>query len=42
VARLAAGGHEALLPVDHLADGVYLVRVTTGQLTQTTRLVVQH
>ncbi|HEX8505533.1 MAG TPA: alpha-amylase family glycosyl hydrolase [Hymenobacter sp.] len=42
VARQAAGGHEALLPVDHLADGVYLVRVTTGQLTQTTRLVVQH
>ncbi|HEX8326012.1 MAG TPA: alpha-amylase family glycosyl hydrolase [Hymenobacter sp.] len=42
VARQAAGGHEALLPVDNLADGVYLVRVTTGQLTQTVRLVVQH
>ena len=30
------------LPVQDLANGIYVVRLSTGQLTQTTRLVVQH
>ncbi|WP_210519318.1 DUF4961 domain-containing protein [Hymenobacter terricola] len=38
----AAGAHDVTLPVQDLADGIYLVRLSTGQLTQTTRLVVQH
>ncbi|WP_375433616.1 alpha-amylase family glycosyl hydrolase [uncultured Hymenobacter sp.] len=41
-ARQASGPHELSLPVRDLANGVYLVRLSTGQLTQTTRLVVQH
>jgi hypothetical protein len=40
--RQAAGLHELNLPVQDLANGLYLVRLSTGQLTQTTRLVVQH
>ncbi|MBC8081838.1 MAG: T9SS type A sorting domain-containing protein [Hymenobacter sp.] len=40
--RQAIGAHELNLPVRDLANGVYLVRLTTGPLTQTTRLVVQH
>jgi hypothetical protein len=38
----AAGPHAASLPVQDLADGIYLVRLNAGQFTQTTRLVVQH
>jgi hypothetical protein len=38
----AAGVHELSLLVQTLADGIYFVRLTTGRLTQTTRLVVQH
>ncbi|UOG76654.1 alpha-amylase family glycosyl hydrolase [Hymenobacter tibetensis] len=41
-ARQVSGQHELNLPVQDLANGVYLVRLSTGQLTQTTRLVVQH
>jgi 1,4-alpha-glucan branching enzyme len=40
--RQATGPHELSLPVQTLANGVYIVRLSTGQLTQTTRLVVQH
>ncbi|WP_033370026.1 alpha-amylase family glycosyl hydrolase [Hymenobacter norwichensis] len=40
--RQVSGQHELNLPVRDLANGVYLVRLSTGQLTQTTRLVVQH
>ena len=42
VGAQAAGNHEVSLPVQGLAEGVYFVRLSTGQLTQTTRLVVQH
>ena len=38
----AAGPHDIDLSVQNLADGIYLVRLSTDQLTQTTRLVVQH
>jgi pullulanase/glycogen debranching enzyme len=38
----AAGSHSLSLPVQGLAEGVYLVRLTTPQLSQTIRLVVQH
>lgn len=38
----AAGAHELVLPVQQLAAGVYFVRLTTGPLIQTSRLVVQH
>lgn len=38
----AAGAHEVSLPVQDLANGLYVVRLSTGQLIQTTRLVVQH
>ena len=38
----AAGAHEVSLPVQDLANGIYVVRLSTGQLVQTTRLVVQH
>ncbi|UOQ96163.1 alpha-amylase family glycosyl hydrolase [Hymenobacter sp. 5317J-9] len=38
----AAGPHSVSLPVQGLAEGVYLVRLTTPQLSQTIRLVVQH
>ena len=41
-ATQAAGAHELTLPVQDLANGIYVVRLSTGQLTQTTRLVVQH
>ena len=42
VPRQSAGVHGLELPVQNLADGIYLVRIITGQLTQTARLVVQH
>ncbi|MBD2722702.1 DUF4961 domain-containing protein [Hymenobacter armeniacus] len=38
----AAGPHSVSLPVQGLAEGVYLVRLTTPQHSQTIRLVVQH
>ncbi|MBF9222351.1 DUF4961 domain-containing protein [Hymenobacter ruricola] len=38
----AAGSHSLSLPVQGLAAGVYLVRLSTPQLSQTIRLVVQH
>ncbi|MDB5269740.1 MAG: 1,4-alpha-glucan-branching protein [Hymenobacter sp.] len=41
-ATQAAGAHELTLPVQDLANGIYVVRLSTGQLMQTTRLVVQH
>jgi hypothetical protein len=41
-ARQATGQHELLLPVQDLPNGLYLVRLSTGQTTQTTRLVIQH
>ncbi|QNH60905.1 alpha-amylase family glycosyl hydrolase [Hymenobacter sediminicola] len=41
-AKQAAGAHQLQLPVQDLANGIYIVRVSTGQLMQTTRLVVQH
>ena len=37
-----AGAHELTLPVQDLTDGIYVVRLSTGLLMQTTRLVVQH
>ncbi|SHK79205.1 Por secretion system C-terminal sorting domain-containing protein [Hymenobacter psychrotolerans DSM 18569] len=37
-----AGAHQLQLPVQDLANGVYIVQLSTGQLLQTTRLVVQH
>ncbi|TGE18290.1 DUF4961 domain-containing protein [Hymenobacter elongatus] len=37
-----AGSYQVQLPVQDLANGVYLIRLSTGALTQTTRLVVQH
>ncbi|OGX88607.1 1,4-alpha-glucan-branching protein [Hymenobacter glacialis] len=42
VPRQSAGVHAQELPVQTLANGIYLVRIVTGQLTQTARLVVQH
>ncbi|PJJ59649.1 DUF4961 domain-containing protein [Hymenobacter chitinivorans] len=36
------GAYQLSLPVQDLANGIYLIRLSTGQLTQTTRLVVQH
>ncbi|MBF9237957.1 T9SS type A sorting domain-containing protein [Hymenobacter sp. BT683] len=42
LSRQSAGTHDLTLPVQNLANGIYLVRVSTGQLTQTTRLVVSH
>ncbi|UOQ50988.1 DUF4961 domain-containing protein [Hymenobacter cellulosivorans] len=36
------GTYQLSLPVQDLANGVYLIRLNTGALTQTTRLVVQH
>ncbi|MBU6122133.1 DUF4961 domain-containing protein [Hymenobacter siberiensis] len=41
-ATQAAGAHELALPVQDLANGIYVVRLSTGQLMQTTRIVVQH
>ncbi|MDO7851978.1 DUF4961 domain-containing protein [Hymenobacter convexus] len=38
----SAGPHSLSLPINGLAAGVYLVRLQTGQFTQTIRLVVQH
>ncbi|WP_205711148.1 T9SS type A sorting domain-containing protein [Hymenobacter sp. HDW8] len=40
--RQAIGAHELPLSLKGLANGVYLVRVSTGNQIQTTRLVVQH
>lgn len=40
--RQAAGTRELQLPVQNLANGVYLVRLTAGAQQQTVRLVVQH
>ncbi|TGE29124.1 DUF4961 domain-containing protein [Hymenobacter metallicola] len=37
-----AGAYQLGLPVQDLANGVYLVRLSTGEQVQTTRLVVQH
>ncbi|ALD21209.1 alpha-amylase family glycosyl hydrolase [Hymenobacter sp. DG25A] len=40
--KQAAGAHERLLPVENLANGIYLVRLQAGELQVTTRLQVQH
>lgn len=40
--RQAAGTRELQLPVQHLANGIYLVRLSAGAQQQTVRLVVQH
>ncbi|MBC6607675.1 T9SS type A sorting domain-containing protein [Hymenobacter sp. BT188] len=40
--RQAVGSHELPVSVAGLANGVYLVRLSTGEQIQTTRLVVQH
>ncbi|QKG55626.1 T9SS type A sorting domain-containing protein [Hymenobacter sp. BRD128] len=40
-ARQAAGAQSQRLPLQGLAPGVYLVRLQAGDLTQTTRLLVQ-
>lgn len=40
--RQAAGNRELELPLSKLSNGVYLVRLTTGEQQQTIRLVVQH
>ncbi|TGE08854.1 T9SS type A sorting domain-containing protein [Hymenobacter fodinae] len=40
--RQAAGTHELQLPVQQLANGVYMVRLNAGTQQQTVRLVVQH
>ncbi|RSK43372.1 DUF4961 domain-containing protein [Hymenobacter perfusus] len=40
--RQAAGNRELELPLSNLSNGVYLVRLTTGEQQQTVRLVVQH
>jgi hypothetical protein len=40
-ARQAAGAQTQALPLQGLAPGVYLVRLQAGELTQTTRLLVQ-
>jgi glycosidase len=39
--RQAAGAQTQVLPLQGLAPGVYLVRLQAGELTQTTRLLVQ-
>ncbi|SHI88281.1 Por secretion system C-terminal sorting domain-containing protein [Hymenobacter daecheongensis DSM 21074] len=41
-ARQSAGPHSLQVPIADLANGVYLLRLTTGEQTQTRRLVVQH
>ena len=41
-AHQAAGAHELTLPVQNLANGVYLLRLRAGAQQQTTKLVVQH
>ncbi|UOQ70288.1 DUF4961 domain-containing protein [Hymenobacter cellulosilyticus] len=41
-AKQSAGAYQLSLPVQDLANGIYLIRLNTGALTQTTRLVVQH
>ncbi|MCB2379103.1 T9SS type A sorting domain-containing protein [Hymenobacter sp. BT635] len=41
-AKQPAGAHQLSLPVQDLANGVYLIRLSTGEQVQTTRLVVQH
>lgn len=40
--KQAAGAHELPLPVEGLANGIYLVRLHAGELQVTTRLQVQH
>jgi sarcosine oxidase gamma subunit len=40
-ARQAAGAQAQALSLQGLAPGVYLVRLQAGELTQTTRLLVQ-
>ncbi|WP_185817047.1 alpha-amylase family glycosyl hydrolase [Hymenobacter metallilatus] len=40
--RQAAGAKALELPLDNLSNGVYMVRLNTGQQQQTIRLVVQH
>ncbi|WP_345111988.1 alpha-amylase family glycosyl hydrolase [Hymenobacter algoricola] len=40
--RQTAGSHELRLPTADFANGVYLLRLTTGEQQQTLRLVVQH
>jgi hypothetical protein len=40
--RQAVGAHELPVSLSGLANGVYLVRLSTGEQIQTTRLVVQH
>jgi len=40
--RQTAGSHELRLPTADLANGVYLLRLATGEQQQTLRLVVQH
>ncbi|MCB2407812.1 alpha-amylase family glycosyl hydrolase [Hymenobacter lucidus] len=41
-AKQPVGSYQLTLPVQDLANGVYLIRLSTGELHQTTRLVVQH
>ncbi|TGE24928.1 T9SS type A sorting domain-containing protein [Hymenobacter aquaticus] len=41
-AKQPTGAHELAVPVQDLANGIYLIRLSTGEQTQTTRLVVQH
>jgi hypothetical protein len=40
-ARQGAGAQMQALPLQSLAAGVYLVKLTAGDLTQTTRLLVE-
>jgi pullulanase/glycogen debranching enzyme len=40
--RQTAGAHELKLPVQNLANGVYIVRLNAGSQQQSVRLVVQH
>jgi 1,4-alpha-glucan branching enzyme len=41
-AKQPAGAHQVQVPVQDLVNGVYLVRLSTGEAMQTTRLLVQH
>ena len=38
--RESAGAKSVTLPLQNLANGVYIVRLRTGEVQQTTRLVV--
>ncbi|SNR33846.1 alpha-amylase family glycosyl hydrolase [Hymenobacter mucosus] len=40
--RQGVGGHEVQVPVQQLANGIYMVRLSTGSQQQTVRLSVQH